>query len=316
MYTLRFPFELPSGQAISGECRIELGDLVILITQEGKRYLVTVEGLESEQAAQGYVAKLWAALMWVLLNKKLAVQADTHLQQISWRPANSHEFMGIPIDDDIDGAIDDSRPGVYPSGKRFLKMGINPATVMITTSASHVGQILLEGLSFPKSGNVLANSKLKVALELYVAYWMETSQNAKLLTLVMALEALATRDLWPPRILALLDHWKNQLEEFEQQGDLEPQESAALDSLKQDLTFQKRGSIRSQIRALVYTALRMNGDVDATEMSRQAVRVYDQRSRLIHEGELSASELSSASSIALTIVERVLKAKFRLTACD
>jgi hypothetical protein len=60
----------------------------------------------------------------------------------------------------------------------------------------------------------------------------------------------------------------------------------------------------------------MNGDVDATEMSRQAVRVYDQRSRLIHEGELSASELSSASSIALTIVERVLKAKFRLTACD
>ncbi len=161
MYTLRFPFELPSGQAISGECRIELGDLVILITQEGKRYLVTVEGLESEQAAQGYVAKLWAALMWVLLNKKLAVQADTHLQQISWRPANSHEFMGIPIDDDIDGAIDDSRPGVYPSGKRFLKMGINPATVMITTSASHVGQILLEGLSFPKSGNVLANSKLK-----------------------------------------------------------------------------------------------------------------------------------------------------------
>ena len=68
------------------------------------------------------------------------------------------------------------------------------------------------------------------------------------------------------------------------------------------------------MRKVVATTVAMNGSTDATEVAEQAVQIYDLRSTLVHEGELDAHELGNAISTAKSIVERVLRARFLLTA--
>ncbi len=58
----------------------------------------------------------------------------------------------------------------------------------------------------------------------------------------------------------------------------------------------------------------MDGDADAAEAAERAVRVYDLRSTLVHEGKLDEQERGTAISEAKSIVERVLRARFLLTA--
>jgi hypothetical protein len=61
---------------------------------------------------------------------------------------------------------------------------------------------------------------------------------------------------------------------------------------------------------LVSTTLQANGDADASEMASSAVRIYDLRSTLVHEGELESQVLSKATADAKHIAERVLRARF------
>jgi hypothetical protein len=316
LYTLRIPFQLPPGQEIDGSFSTQLGNLVIEVCQEGSRYVLTVEGLESQQAAEDYLQAIWAGLMWVLLQRNLAFQVHMTLQGVVWIPGPIDNFFGTGRKVTEDGAIDVKRPMVYPSGRKLLKSEAFPVTAVISTRASIVCDVLLEGLSFPYAASVISDRKLMIAIELYEAFWTESSQSARFLTLVMALEALATSSPRPPRVLALLEEWVSQLEEMQNQGDLDSDESGALDSLKHEIFFRKEDSIRSQIRSLVYDTLSKNGDADASEMAKKAVAVYDRRSTLVHEGFLPDSELSDAIRSAQQIVARVLKARFLTVASD
>jgi len=62
------------------------------------------------------------------------------------------------------------------------------------------------------------------AFELYGAYFIESSNNARFLTLIMALEALATGTPRPPLVLKLIDDWRKQLDHLISDGKLTPGE--------------------------------------------------------------------------------------------
>ncbi len=167
-----------------------------------------------------------------------------------------------------------------------------------------------EGIAFPESAKVIDDAKLRVALELYGAYFSELSANARFLTLVMALEALTSSTLRTELVLNLAAKWKKDVEELQKTVGPESDDADSLEALSRELLFRKEDSIRRQIRTLVFTTLQANGDGDAEETARKAVQVYDLRSMLVHEGKLESPVLGQAISDAKNVVEWVLRARF------
>jgi len=88
----------------------------------------------------------------------------------------------------------------------------------------------------------------------------------------------------------------------------ESEEAVALQNLNRELSYRKHDSIRGEIRRLVLETL--GSDPDAREMAKQAVRLYDARSKLVQEGSLPPTELAACTNEATTLLERVLKARF------
>ena len=83
-----------------------------------------------------------------------------------------------------------------------------------------------------------------------------------------------------------------------------------LSRLFRELMFRKEDSIRRQIRNVVKFTLEVNGDTDAEKAAARAVKIYDLRSTLVHEGTLESPVLTKAIADVKDIVERVLRARF------
>jgi hypothetical protein len=279
-----------------------------------------VQGFESEQAAKKYLDRLWAGLMWVLLHTGLAFNAIMEFDAVTYTedPIRAAENLSknfdIAIQGGVDGLVNGNWPSVYPSSKNIRTITAGGASIIVGTNVEQVYSLLVEGLGTPNSANVISHAKLRTALELYAAYFYERSANARLLTLVMALETLTTGHPKHQVTLNLIDQWCLQVEQERSQLQPNSAEYEALEALERELLFRKEASLRSQIRTLVHATLIADGHQDAVQMARRAVKVYDNRSTLVHEGTLPENELRVAERDAKEIVEAVLRAKFRQTA--
>ena len=63
--------------------------------------------------------------------------------------------------------------------------------MIVTTPLSDVYAFLKEGIDVRKDNPSINDMGLQTALDLYSAFWYEHTNNAKLLTLVLALESIA-----------------------------------------------------------------------------------------------------------------------------
>lgn len=317
MYTLRFPFSLPVDHEIAvTEHTIELDAFTLFLKKQGRFYVLIINGFPTEDAANCYIKNIWAGLMWLLLHRDLSPDAILKPQEVTYAEdpykaaQNLTQGFGLNIDGPVDGLIDGSKPAVYPTDKVLRTITGGIPTVTQTSSADDVLNLLSEGVAFPGSSKVIEDAKLNVAFDLYGSYFTERSANARFLTLVMALEALAIGTKRTQLVLGLLEKWKVEAVELKNTLLPESEDAVSLEGVIQQLLFRKEDSIRRQIRELVSTTLRANGDVDATEVARNAVRIYDLRSSLVHDGKLEAKVLSKAISDVKDIVVRVLRAKF------
>lgn len=78
----------------------------------------------------------------------------------------------------------------------------------------------------------------------------------------------------------------------------------SLEALSRELNFRADDSIRSQVRKLFANL----GGIDSTEcdqLQRNALRVYDKRSTLVHDGHLPDEELSTLEREARELLEKV-----------
>lgn len=161
------------------------------------------------------------------------------------------------------------------------------------------------------SEEVKTLSKLRTALELYSSYFYERSHSVRFLTLITALEILATSEEKHIVAVKLIDQWKCQLEELQNTYIKDTDEYDALDSLKRELLFRKQRSIRSQVRQLVLQAFIEAGNLSATDYARRAAKIYDQRSTLTHEGTLPEEILKQAEKDIKEILEVVLRGLYK-----
>ena len=180
-----------------------------LTKENSELYIIKVEGFDSENDARAYNYKLWAGLKWCLLNLNLPSETVIEPQDIEYYddPLQMAKDMNEKYGTNYsrrDGQIYTDKPAIYESGKEFSR-------IFTVTKRIHSGvrgdvfiKCVLEGMSFPNSEEVVRSNKLKVALDLYNAYFTENSDNARFLTLIMVLEALATGKERPPFIKELI----------------------------------------------------------------------------------------------------------------
>jgi hypothetical protein len=317
MYTLRVPFGLPPGQAIAIDDRsVHFDGLDCTLSKQDRFYVLTLTGFSKEEDAKRFISNVWACLMWVLLQCGLSPNAVLQIQEIVYFPKpdeatqNLSASLGIKIDGPVDGLIDGELPAVFHTDKHLRTLTGGLASVVITTPAERVFRYIRDAVALPLIANIIEDSKLSVALELYAAYFREPSANARLLTLVMSLEALAIGTTRPPLVLDLLRKWKTEVDHVLETLAPESDDAASLEALSRELLFRREDSIRRQIRNLVLSELKSSGDHDAPDVAKRAVGIYDQRSTLVHEGKVESQVLGAAISDAKRIVERVLRARF------
>jgi hypothetical protein len=252
-----------------------------------------------------------------MLNRGFGFKASMELHTVTYVPdpkqaaENLSKTFGIPFTGVIDGLAGGDQPTVYPTDKklRFVTGGV--ATLKIGTPFEMIYPLFIEGVSLPASPRAFSDVRLRTALELYGAYYYEQSANARLLTLVIALETLTESSPKAQIALDLLTGWQRDISRLKVQFQAASAEHQALDSLERELVFRRDKSLRSQIRELVRDTLEKADVANAVGLAKEAVKVYDKRSTLVHEGSLPDKELQWAVSEAKGIVEAVLKAKFQ-----
>jgi hypothetical protein len=316
-YILRFPFRLAPGQEFSkldqpydDEC---LG-LSLRLGSVSGYYFFSIGEFLDEETGNRFIPKLWAGLMWALLHQGVSPIAELLPQNISYHEdpflagENISKALSFRVDK-LDAILDGASPAVYGSDKVVKVMTGGNATSLHGFAPDRTVAFINDALSFPRPEAVLSNTKLKVALDLYNAFFREASTNARFLTLNMVLEALAPSELKHQSARDAIDRWVGEIKELQRASGSGSVEWEAYDSLIREVGFRKEKSIRSSIRSLVRLTLGPT-DPEAEDLSREAVRLYDVRSRLVHDGHVPGEDLGQAVTRIREICFRVLKASF------
>lgn len=316
-YMLRFPFRLAPGQKFSRLDEPYLAEhsgLGLKLGEQSGLYFLSVGEFPSEEAGRSFIPKLWAGLMWAVLHQGLSPDASLSPQEIkhhddpSQAAENVSRSLGLAIEK-LDGILDGSRPAIYRTDKVVRVLTGQPVSLLLGFPPDKTVAFITEAVDLPFPERILADKKLKVALDLYNSFFREVSANARFLTLNMALEALAPSEPKHQSVVGAIDRWVEELKILQSPFDPYSDEWDAYDSLIREVGFRKEKSIRSSIRALVSSVLK-SSEPDADELSRQAVRLYDMRSRLVHDGHVEGEDLGRAVTDLRGIVYRVLRARF------
>jgi hypothetical protein len=148
--------------------------------------------------------------------------------------------------------------------------------------------------------------KLRTALELYGSHFFERQARTRFLLLVIALETLAIPTQKHNVALQLLDRWNDELVDAMNQYSNTSAEFASLEGLSREIVHRRENSIRSQIRMLFRSLARANGE-DPTSLERRALRVYDARSALVHDGFLLPQALDQSEREARELIEELFR---------
>lgn len=320
MYTVRIPLLVAATTRIAEQkAWLEHGNIAYTLKWDGYYHILLAKGFLSEADAFDFVARARASIAWLLLNKGIAAEAELMPQEIHYHPdpeiageslAKSVEAKSLgPVDSIIDG----SQTALYPSEKSIRVVTGFPPSVHTSIQSAQALATLVEGASFASSGRMAEDKKFGVALALYGAYFTEQSAKARFLTLIMALEALASATVKTQLALELLAKWGNEIHTLRSNPSLPPEDSASLEALHRELLFRRDDSVRSQIRKLIQTTLAPANDSE--DRARDGVRLYDLRSTLVHQGTVDSRQLDQAISEAKSLVLRTLIARFeRITA--
>lgn len=156
--------------------------------------------------------------------------------------------------------------------------------------------------------NVLVKSKygvkLRTALELYAAHFTEQQVRVRFLLLVIALESLAKPTMKHDTAIDLLACWQKEIESKMSDYIEDSEEYKSLESLSRELSFRSEDSLRSQIRKL-FINLPGFTEEQTNNIQRRALRVYDKRSVLVHEGELPDDELNKLEDEARELLVKL-----------
>jgi len=319
MYTLRFPFLLGNNTSINDlESPLvrDFNELEIKLEFKKPYYILIINGFDTEDKAKSYLKNLKIGLHWASLNCNFGFESQNEFDNVYYPPdpkkaaENFKLQFGIDKGEQMDCVIGGNAPSVYPTkavigtitgGMSSFTIGKNPNSVLDS---------FIEGLSISISEDNF-DPKLQIAIDIYNNHFFEQSNQSKFLSLVMALECISPHNAKHKIAQDLIDSWALTLSQKIELLDQDSEEHHSLESLKKEINFRREASLRSQIRALVNNTLTKSQNPLAIEYSKKAVKVYDIRSKLVHDGVVDLKILETSLADAREIVLLVLQSKLR-----
>lgn len=321
-YVLRFPFELVGSHEISGveeSVSRPFKSLAMRLEGNGQFCVLTVTGFESSAAARDFITPIWAGLTWVLLNRGIVFRAELEPRSVVFfddpveAARNISKGLSRQLDQRLDGMGDGHGPCVYASDKHLRFLTSLPVTARIGNPVEQFLDYFEEGIGAKNSEAIISDTRLRTAIDLYCAHFTETSRHAKLITLVMAIESLTNKSDKQAVALELIAKWQSEIKDAMDVLDPDCEDHFSLKCLERELLFRRETSIRSRVKDLVLQTFSECSAREAHELANKAVRIYDMRGSLVHDGTLPEKQLAVATKDAQHLVARILRAKFEIT---
>jgi hypothetical protein len=312
-YAIRVPIttaptqRLETGEGVCFKC----SDLRIEIVPEMYFYSLTVRDFPSEADARGWLERFSVALLWVMTKFRMGILFESTPAMIDLREPPITIAPGsfaAPVVEskgwrEIDGFYSADETVIRPEHKKLLMGTVGRPTIIGGIGLLKFIEGLEEGLQHARPDTVLANRKLRLAIEIYASSFFESSRIAMLLTRMMVLEALALPATRPKPILTCVDAFIEQLN-LQREYLVEGCGTQEFDSLAGSLRRLKEKSINQTIRCLLEETL--SGTPEASRIS-EFKRTYDVRSRLVHVGHATQGEIDDSISTLDVLVPAVLK---------
>jgi hypothetical protein len=324
-YSVRLPFTLSPGRTIvlpDDSGRFELLGHTCEIFREHNQYALTVSGFDSEDAAATFLLKTCAGLIWFGLKSSLGLRFNPDMTPIEIFSQSKPIAAGSHIASiaankgwsELDGQYDADKTVIIPQQKKLIIWATGSATVRLDTPVPVLSAAMLEGMAEGQPELVLRNAKLRLACDVYLSSYFDSTPAASFLSRITTLEILSAD-------APASDSVRKMVERFiADAADVQKKETDAavrreLESLLSRLAYLRYQSIRSGIRSLLEETLRNDPEIAApAEVSKEVSHLYDLRSTLVHSGEVDPAAVREGNNRLNAIVPRVLRALFRKTA--
>jgi hypothetical protein len=323
-FKVRLPFRLLPGRIIEDldtSVSLEVDQVTVTLRRQETQYVLEAGPFDSETAAEQFYYKLLGALNWLSFDLQLPVVRQPSLASANLfadpgkAAKNLSRYRGTSVPPPLDAHLNDMDSVILPKWVVFEVVTMGEPSVSASTASDKVMSALSAGIRATDKSVGVFDQQLCLAVDIYLSHYAESSQKARLLTLVMVLEALTKSEPKHAAAQALIDQWQLELEKEKQKYKPDSAELEAISALGNGLLSLRDKSILSQVRQVVRCALEA---VNATEADienalKQARVIYKARSRLVHEGDLLPADVSRAYRLALALVQRVLKSRLSYT---
>lgn len=314
MYTLQIYLEIIEGHKIniSEEVeRLEIENLIIKIKDTGNNLLLMVDGITSEDHAKNIFNQLRTAIHLLSIKLNIGIKFENTFRVLDKFPdpkkaaQNIAKSFGVQDEEDkeVDYIIDEHENSLFltESKKMHLKMG--NASLTIGVPVKSILYELKEGINLHINADSL-DSKLKIAVNIYNSHFFENTLKSKYITLVMALECLSPRSKKHKIASKIFKTVTWALFKFKLLYKINGEKEMAIQSLIDDLKYKEELSITNQLKIMVKTALEKNR-VNSSEIDQKlkfVSKVYDLRSRLVHDGIINKKKPLDLKEIENTII--------------
>lgn len=275
----------------------------VTLESKGSRYNLRIDGLKLQEDASRWMPRAFTGLTALMLDVKSSVTASWSLAPAVpiQKPLHPGAKEGLPQFDVIG---DDTRPFIVESGKRVAVFVGNSPTITVATSLQRAADAIAKGMQAPDADHLFNDERFRTAVELFGSAAFEESSRAQLLTNAMALEVLAPAIDKHEIALEAIARWTKELEQLMSSSPPDSDEYHALDSLMREMLTRRQASIRSRIRSFVVATLSSHPDV--SQLAKNAVKAYDERSTLVHQGTLPGDRAQVAATSLRQITELII----------
>lgn len=298
-----------------------VGDSILKLTLEKLQllYSLTLGPFPTEREALSGLDTVEAALLWASLALGVGVQYARERKPATLfdapRPVVDSGPMRFIRDvrgwDATDGSYEAEHAIARPDHKRLIRWEMGRPTLTVGIGSDNLLRCLEQALSFPNLSAVIADDKLRLAIELCAGHRFELSENAQFIGLVTALEALLPGVDVSPAAKIAIDEAAELTRATRDQQPRQSEQWTELNRLLSRVSQLKHEAIGTSMRRFAETVILRNPELgDAATAASGLRKAYDTRSGLLHNGIFDPAAIGTHLKFLRDFVPRLLRVLF------
>lgn len=314
-YTLRIPLNFTSVDELdSGKFIIDGKNFTL--TGKGSEKILEVSTFKNNIEAFEYSKKLYGALLHFAVSKILSMKVDFQITEpllmdepVDLRdnpnfkevykdrsePVICHGFYGL------------KEAVIYQNDKEFMGHGVGNISAVRKYKVDYISEGISDCFKLKSPESIIENEKLKLAIELFVNHYYESTERSKFLNLFTVIESLVNVQYESEEFIQEISDLKQFINN--KFGNRHSENDKKLcQKIKSKLGRLTEKSITYSLINLVSTCSENIG-MSEEEVSKFITDAYNLRSRLIHDGSANIQELKIKSNKLYKLVRAVLLQK-------